>query len=306
MAAVAAAVLLSSCNKEELDSRSVIADPVNPETEFDRWLEENYRAPYNIRFTYRYEDIETDHDYDLVPADEICAKILAKMVKFLWLDPYTEIAGAGFMRQNAPRMIPVIGSGAYNIGSLQLGTAEGGLKVTLYVANWLISQNFVTVDYNNGVDESEGYSVTINSMDAVNYYFLHTMHHEFAHILNQNKAYPVDYNTITQDSYTAMWTSISDQEALEMGFISAYASSAPGEDFVEVLSYYITLSEEEWESRIAQAGTEGRALIERKLSIVKDYMVDAWNVDLDELRSILMRRYSEVEGINWSDFSTEE
>ena len=68
----------------------------------------------------------------------------------------------------------------------------------------------------------------------------------------------------------------------------------------------ITLSEEEWESRIAQAGTEGRALIERKLSIVKDYMVDAWNVDLDELRSILMRRYSEVEGINWSDFSTEE
>ncbi len=304
--AVTAAVLLSSCNKEELSSTSVIADPVNAETEFDRWLEENYRAPYNINFIYRYEDIETDHDYDLVPAKEICARILAKMVKFLWLDPYTEIAGANFMRQNAPRVIPVIGSGAYNIGSLNLGTAEGGLKVTLYVANWLIDNNFVTVTYNNGVDESEGYSVTINSMDDVNYYFLHTMHHEFAHILNQNKAYPVDYNTITQNDYTAQWTSITDAEALQMGFISAYASSAPGEDFVEVLSYYITLSEEEWNARLAQGGATGREIIERKLAIVKDYMVDAWNVDLDEMRAILMRRYSEIDGINWSDFTTEE
>ena len=38
--AVTAAVLLSSCNKEELSSTSVIADPVYADSEFDRGLEE--------------------------------------------------------------------------------------------------------------------------------------------------------------------------------------------------------------------------------------------------------------------------
>ncbi len=301
---VAVALLAVSCSKDELSSTSVIVDSVNPETEFDRWLEENYRAPYNIRFIYRYEDIESDMDYDLAPADETCARILAKLVKFLWLDPYTEVADAHFMRQNSPRVMPVIGSGAWNSnGTLQLGTAEGGLKITFYVANWLITQGFVTVNYENGTDD---YTVTVNSMDDINYYFLHTAHHEFGHILNQNKAYPTDFNLISQDQYVAQWNSITDNEALRDGFISAYASSQPGEDFVEVLSWYITSSDEDWNARLAIAGDEGTEIIERKLNIVRNYMQDSWNIDIEELRSVLARRYSEVESINWSDFSTEE
>ena len=129
---------------------------------------------------------------------------------------------------------------------------------------------------------------------------------EFAHILNQNKAYPTDFNLISQNEYVAQWNSITDEEALPRGFISAYASSQPGEDFVEVLSYYITSSDEEWNARLAIAGNEGSEIIERKLNIVSNYMMDSWNIDIDELRSVLARRYGEVESIDWSDFSTEE
>jgi substrate import-associated zinc metallohydrolase lipoprotein len=301
--AVSAVAAVSSCYKDELSPTSVIMDSVNPETDFDRWLNENFLLPYNINFIYRYEDIESDMDYDLVPADETCARILAKLIKFLWLDPYTEVSDAHFMRQNSPRVMPVIGSGAWNSNNtLQLGTAEGGLKITFYVTNWLVTRGYITINYNNGVDETDGYTVTINSMDDINYYFLHTAHHEFGHILNQNKAYPTDFNLISQDQYVAQWNTLTDAEALPIGFISAYASSQPGEDFVEVLSYYITSSDDEWNARLDIAGTSGAAIIERKLNIVKNYMADSWNIDLDELRSVLARRYEEVESIDWSDF----
>ena len=126
-----ALITVTSCNKDELSSTSVILDSLTQETEFDKWLEVNYREPYNIRYIYRYEDIESDMDYDLVPADELCARILSKLLLYLWIDPYNAVADEHFLKENAPRVIAIIGSGAYNTsGTVQLGTAEGGLKIT--------------------------------------------------------------------------------------------------------------------------------------------------------------------------------
>lgn len=299
---------VASCNKDELSPTSVILDSLTPETEFDQWLEVNYREPYNIRYLYRYEDIESDMDYDLVPADELCSRILAKLLQYLWLDAYNAVADEHFLKENAPRVIAIIGSGAYNTnGTLQLGTAEGGLKITFYVTNWLLSYGFVTIEYNNGEDESEGYTVTDLDMDSINTYYLRTMHHEFGHILNQNKSYPTDFNTISQGDYVAQWNSLTDSQARQMGFVSAYASSGAGEDFVEVLSYYIASSDTDWQAILSEAGTSGAEIINRKLTMVSDYMEDSWNIDLDELRSELNTRYSEaVTAIDWSNFSTED
>ena len=282
------ALALPSCNKVEIDDGSIFDTSAPERNEFDRWLLKNYVNPYNIEVKYKWEDIESDMSYDLVPARMEQSEKLAQIIKYVWLEAYDEVAGIDFMRTYVPKQILLVGSAAWDADTQtsMLGTAEGGLKIILY-----------------NVNDLDRY---IDNIDALNEFYFHTMHHEFAHILNQNKAYPVDYNTITQNDYTAQWTSITDAQALQMGFISAYASSAPGEDFVEVLSYYITLSEEEWNARLAQGGATGREIIERKLAIVKDYMVDAWNVDLDEMRAILMRRYSEIDGIDWSDFTTEE
>ncbi len=297
-------LLAVACSEDDLSDQSVITNSVNEPTEFDAWLEQNYRAPFNIRFLYRYEDIETDMSYDLVPAREIYSRIMAKMVRFLWLDPYTEVTNAHFMRNHSPRLMQIIGSGAYNQNNtLLLGTAEGGQKITLYVGNWL--ERFMTIHYNNGVDEKEGYWVEILDPDQVNYYYMHTIHHEFAHILHQKKMYPLDFNTISQGDYVAQWTSISEEEAAQKGFVSRYGSSAQAEDFVEVFSYYLTWSPEVWDAKVAQGGEIGGARIERKIAIVKSYMKDTWGIDMDELRAVLARRYAEIDRLNWSDFITE-
>lgn len=294
----------ASCSEDDLSSESVIMDSVNEPTEFDAWLESNYRAPFNIRFLYRYEDIETDMSYDLVPAKEIYSRIMAKMIRFLWIDPYTEVTNNHFMRNHSPRMMQVIGSGAYNQNNtLLLGTAEGGQKITLYVGNWM--EQFMTITYNNGVDETNGYKVTIDDVDRVNHYYMHTIHHEFAHILHQKKMYPLDFNTISQNDYVASWTSITDDASAKLGFVSRYASSASHEDFVETFSYYLTWPEEDWQARLDLAGEVGAERIMRKLAIVKSYMKDTWGIDMDELREVLARRYGEISKLDWSDFKTE-
>jgi substrate import-associated zinc metallohydrolase lipoprotein len=77
------------------------------------------------------------------------------------------------------------------------------------------------------------------------------MHHEFAHILHQTKNYSTDFNEITQDSYqSSSWVNLEDQDALWMGYVSPYASNETQEDFVEVLSIYVTHSAEYWEESI--------------------------------------------------------
>ena len=184
--------------------------------------------------------------------------------------------------------------------ALLLGTAEGGQKITLYVGNWL--ERFMTIHYNNNVDDTEGYWVEILDADQVNYYYLHTIHHEFAHILHQKKMYPLDFNTISQGEYVAQWTSISEEEAAKKGFVSRYGSSAQTEDFVEVFSYYLTWSPEVWNAKVAQGGEVGGDRIRRKLAIVKSYMKDTWGIDMDELRDVLGRRYAEIDRLDWSDF----
>ena len=42
------------------------------------------------------------------------------------------------------------------------------------------------------------------------------------------------------------------------------------------------------------AGTEGAAIIDRKLTIIRDYMRSAWDIDLDQMRDVLQRRIDNV------------
>lgn len=288
-------VAFYGCSEDDLSSTSVVTDSVNEENEFDVWLEENFRAPYNIQFKYKYEDIESDLTYDLVPAELSQSIILAKMVKYLWLEPYTEIAGLDFLRNYAPRLFHIIGTVGWNTnGTYTLGTAEGGLKITLYAGNWL--SNWFSITYDS--EDETSYTVDVD-IDNINEYYLHVIHHEFGHILHQTIDYPNGFKLVTSGSYSADWTSISDSEALQMGFISAYASSGYDDDFVETLSYYITLSDENWETLMNTAGDEGAALIEQKVEYVREYMADSWDIDLDELKEILARRYDEIYDIDW-------
>lgn len=322
------AITAWSCSEDDLDSKSIFDNSVEEQNhEFDVWLYNNYTKPYNIDFKFRMEDKESDMTYNLVPAQYKKSVALAKMVKFLWIEAYEELAGNDFISTYCPKMIHLIGSPAYNTqGSIVLGTAEGGLKITLYNVNNI---NIEDID-----------------IEQLNYYYFKTMHHEFAHILHQTKNYSTDYQTITATNYqSSNWVNVEDLDALWMGFITPYGSSEPNEDFVEMIANYVTHTADWWDEQMfqsvkcgytctyyAQEGEEivlkkesfddiyytaaqmeyirqmqgwetleqvsvdnfGYDALTQKLDIVKDYMKVTWGIDIDQLRDIVQRRSEEV------------
>lgn len=283
-----ATLSLWSCSEDDLDPNSIFGGTETGKVpnEFDTWLLDNYTTPYNIEFKYRFEDMESDDEYNLAPADYDKSIALAKFTKYLWLESYEELLGPEFIRTYCPRLMFLVGSPAYNTqGSIVLGTAEGGLKITLYNVNNI--------------------SLTSINVDQLNYWYFKTMHHEFAHILHQTKEYSTDFNEITPSNYqSTSWVNVSDQEALDMGFVSPYASSETQEDFVEIISIYVTHTAEYWDNLVGSASAEGRGYINQKLEIVKDYMTTTWNIDLDELRDIVQRRSQEVAQWDVNDLTT--
>ena len=172
--------VLAACSEDDLSSTSVIQPPQVVQNDFDRWLDRHYLAPYNIEFQYRYTDIESSMGYYLTPADYNQSIALAKLVIALCLEPYDEVTGSrDFIRAYFPKIIFLTGSPAYKSnGSIILGTAEGGKKITLF-----------------NVD-----ALQIASIDASTNYFK-TIHHEFGHILNQTKPYTTDFKEITGTLY---------------------------------------------------------------------------------------------------------
>ena len=274
-----AAALTACSNDDELSRESVITTDQQEYTAFDYWLQRNYVAPYNIRFKYRFEDNESDKNYYTVPSRYDDAVKLAHIVKYMCIEAYDEVGGINFTRAYFPKLIFTIGEWEYqNNGTYILGTAEGGRKILLSGTNYLTH--------------------SLKSADDLNDYYLKTIHHEFTHILNQTKDYPADFQLITGTNYVAdKWSeSPFDTGFRQRGFISAYSQHSDKEDFAEMLSMYVCYSEAVWNGWMAEAGADGSRLMAAKLDIVKSYMLNTFNIDLDQLRSSLQRRQRQVVG----------
>lgn len=279
--AFVASFALMSCSDDDPSSESIFPTTSPKRDAFDKWLLENYTFPYNVEMKYKMEDIESDMKYHLVPADSAKTAKLSIIMKYLWFDAYNEVIGPDFIKENMPRTIHFIGSPAYNSeGTMVLGTAEGGLKITLYMVNSLDDE-------------------TLKDYDTMNKYYFHTLHHEFTHILNQKIPYDQSFKLITESGYVSGdWYTISDKTAHQAGFITPYAMVEPLEDFAEMLSNYVTMSQSEWNAILADAGTTGAASISAKLDIVRHYMQDSWNVDIDQLRAAVLRRASTLSAVD--------
>lgn len=271
-----------SCSEDELDSKSIFDTSIPERNEFDTWILENYTKPYNIDFKYKYEDNESDMDYNVVPSEYGSSVALAKLVKFLWVDAYEELAGPDFIRTYCPKMMFLVGSPEYEKsgGSMVLGTAEGGLKITLFNVNALDPKN--------------------PDINVLNEWYFKTMHHEFAHILHQTKNYSTDFNLLSAGKYQgAGWINLqTDADAFKLGFVSRYASSEVREDFVEVLAIYVTYSTAAWNNILKTAGPASAGIILQKLEMVTDYLSDSWGIDINELRRIVIERQGKIGTLN--------
>ena len=221
-------VNLASCSDDDLgatifDTKEYPLDKNAYTFPLDTFIKVNFLEPYNMKFIYRMQYISSDKDKNLTPASYDNSSKLAVLTKYLWYDVYNDVAESHstFLKKYSPRIIHVIGSKSLNTssGTETLGVTEGGTKVTLYRVNLL--------------DPAD--------IDNMNEYFFETMHHEFGHILDNNKLHPTTFNLLSNGHYNAAgWNETPDSVAYSLGFFSNYASSSYTEDWVETLGRYIT------------------------------------------------------------------
>ena len=282
--AVSAAIVaaFASCQKETLSDESVIKESRAEKTDFDKWLDANFLLPYNIDFKYRYELMESNVAYWTVPADYKQSIVYAHLVKYLCVDTYDEVAGTTFTCSYFPKLFFLEGTFHYdNNGSMILGTAEGGRKIFL-----------------GGVNHLNAYledAIATHNPATLNEFYFKTIHHEFTHILNQTKNFSSDYQQVTGTDYVlGAWNTTHRSDYLKYGFISQYSQHSDKEDFAEMMSTYIINTPEQWNQWLTDAGADGAAKIRTKLEFVRSYMLDSWNIDLDELREVVLRRTSDI------------
>ncbi|EFK59018.1 zinc-binding metallopeptidase [Sphingobacterium spiritivorum] len=274
--------LATSCKKEKLDSKSVFTDTQIEQNDLDKYIYKNLTQPYNIQILYKYVDRESDLNYHLVPAPYEGSVRMTKLLIYLGLEPYDKVTGSKqFIRSYFPKLLNYIGTVAVrNNGTVVLGTAESGTKITMY--------NLINLNATNG-----------NSPSFLNTYYFKTIHHEFQHILNQTKPFPSNFREITgtkyvDDAWNTVYTTTG--AAVADGFVSPYASKSGEEDFAELFSFYVTRSQADFDAILNSTGSTaaGRTIVNTKLNVVKNYMKGEWAIDMDVLRQEMLTRFANL------------
>jgi len=258
-------------------------DPVEDEgsytRQFDLWLKQYFTDKYNVEFLYKLDDNSTDPSYNIVPVSLGKADTVAHLALYLWYDVYDSVVSPDFLKLYGPKMIQLIGSPMINAaqGTEKLGYAEGGNKITLLKINEMEPDN----------------------IEQLNEYIFKTMHHEFAHILHQQKAYPKEFGLINPEDYDPnRWQDRSSAEALQLGYITPYASSQTREDWVETIANYIVKTDADWENMMATAGTYGSSIIYQKLDMCRTWLAEKWSIDLDAMHEEVQARQ---ENMDWEN-----
>lgn len=272
----------ASCEGEKFGP-SIFIDPVEDESaytrEFDLWLKKHYTDKYNVEFIYKLDDNATDPNYNVVPVSIGKADTIAHLALYLWYDVYDSVVSPTFLKEYGPKMIQLIGSAMINAsqGTEKLGYAEGGNKITLLKIN----------------------KMETNNMAQLNEYIFKTMHHEFSHILHQQKTYPKEFSQINPEDYDPnRWQDRTDVEAWQLGYVSNYASSQTREDFVETIANYIVKTDADWNNMMTKAGETGANYINQKLDMCRTWLKEKWEIDLDAMRAEVQKRQN---NLNWDE-----
>lgn len=257
--------LLIACRKKEnLDYTEPLGlgGDTWSQSAIDKYIYDTLTKPYNIAVNYKWNPWELQLDRTLVPPMENKIVPALSVVKKIWIDTYNaELGSDMFIKKYAPKEIYLVGSPQYNYnGTIVLGQAEGGRKITLFVINEFDQKNIPQIRE-----------------------MMHTIEHEFAHILHQNVMYPLEYQNITPQ-YTSTWFNVATATAQSQGFITAYSMSNPDDDFVEMVSTMLVEGKTRYEELLTSLSTTAQSLIRKKEAIVVSYFKQVWNIDFYRLQ----------------------
>ncbi|OOG19746.1 hypothetical protein BWD42_07545 [Sphingobacterium sp. CZ-UAM] len=263
-----------SCSKEDkLNAKIENYDTFRP-GEIDAWIKKNLTDPYNIEVVYRYQRNMHDINKNISPPDE--SKVIPQMqiIKTAFLDLYEKVGGKEFIKVYTPKQFALFGSGDYDPdGSVKGGTADGGRRITLYGLNGLNLENPNSILGN-----------------------LHIVHHEFTHILNQIRMIPPEFEKVCIGDYRSDWNHPDNnpEVAGKLGFISPYARKSVGEDFAETLSNLIVAGQTVYDDQAISYGEEAKEKFKKKETIVREYMLKNFMIDLTDLQ-VEFQRIMETE-----------
>lgn len=291
-------IFLTGCSKDEKLTSDIVGlgGDTWEKGPIDEWISTNYTNPYNIEVKYKWDRSELGEIYkNVVPVKEELVIPVMDIIKKTWIDPYIAIKGEDFIKTYSQKQFYLAGSPSYNSnGTITLGTAEAGRKIVLLDLNTFDTKNKAAVKQ-----------------------ILHTMHHEFGHILNQNIAVTADYQRITPADYTATWfnifrgaysaNSVEDKILYEAdfwgkGYITPYSRSNKDDDFVEMLATLLEGGEANFNNIINnlfiydglyikrngkgvyEQNSDARSKLLKKKAIVVAYMKDSWGINLTDLQ----------------------
>ncbi len=267
---------LISCDNDTDLGPSIFEIDENPvRNELDQWIYDNYTKPYNISATYKWNQAFGYYDKTLFPPRVENVEPALRMVKKIWIDSYNSAATSEIVKEIAPRQFHLIGS--YNVNdnnTITLGEAGGGARITLF-----------NTDY-----------VKHDDLESIRQ-FVHTVQHEYVHILNQTKDFDrVSWATISQAGlYTSSWNSYDDEISNELGFVTSYARSNYDEDFAETASFILMKTKVEWEAFLAGLQSpSAKADILKKVDLVVSYYKDRLNIDFWALRDLAESNTNDV------------
>lgn len=268
-------LICSSCTtkEEDLGSSNIdISTPVLNET--DKWLRDNYTTPYNIEVSYKWGPGKVNLNRYLHPPLIENVKPAMEAIKAVWVEPYTQLGGENFIKNIAPREILLVGGQNINPGGATsvLGLAESGMRIVFFEVD--------NQDYKNKDQLIQ---------------FIGTIQHEYIHILNQRIPFDeIAYRNITPSDYTGQWFEISDAEARELGFISAYARANEHEDFAEMINAMLSSNRADYDALVnGITSAKAKEDIRKKEAIVVKYYKDNFNIDLYELQELVAKNVDE-------------
>ena len=107
---------------------------------------------------------------------------------------------------------------------------------------------------------------------------------------------PVEFSASSASSYTSDWLNITDQEALNEGFITPYSESSKDEDWAEMVSLMLVHGRHWFDNlvnSIDYTGTtangitadQAKARLRQKETTVVNYFKQAWNINFYDLQA---------------------